>query len=177
MLLKLKLLLNIIRYYAFGGVNYAKSLGVVIGSNCRVYTRKFGSEPFLITIGNSVTITQGVSFITHDGSTWLVRDSENKRYYHYAPISVGNRVFIGANATILPGVDIGDDVIIAAGSVVNKSIVSNSVVAGVPAKQISTFESYQLKTQELFVHHDEIFHISDYKERVLHAIELEKNKK
>ncbi len=53
-----------------------------------------------------------------------------------APIIIGKRCWIGANAVILPGVNLGDGVIVAAGSVVNKSFPSDSVLAGVPAKLI-----------------------------------------
>lgn len=51
-----------------------------------------------------------------------------------APIKIGNKVWIGSNATILPGVTVGDGAIIAAGAVVTKDVDSMSIVAGVPAK-------------------------------------------
>ena len=51
------------------GVEYALYKGVKIGDNCRIYTRSFGSEPWMISIGNKVTITSGVILLTHDGST------------------------------------------------------------------------------------------------------------
>ncbi len=83
-----------------------------------------------MTIGNRVTITRGVEFITHDGSLWLYADKHGRRYA-YAPIEIGNDVFIGLNAMIMPGVKIGSRVIVAAGALVSKSVPSNSVVAGV----------------------------------------------
>lgn len=55
-------------------IAYAKYKGVEVGNNCRLYISDFGSEPFLITIGDNVTITAGVKILTHDGSAWLVRD-------------------------------------------------------------------------------------------------------
>lgn len=51
-----------------------------------------------------------------------------------APVVIGNRVWIGSNATILPGVTIGDNAIVAAGAVVTKDVPPDTVVAGVPAK-------------------------------------------
>ena len=48
-------------------IKYAKKAGVVIGEKCKFYSANFGSEPWLITIGNHVEITGGVQFITHDG--------------------------------------------------------------------------------------------------------------
>ena len=57
-----------------------------------------------------------------------------------SPIRIGNDVWIGSNCTILPGVTIGNNVVVAAGSVVSKDIPDNSVVAGVPAKIIKNIE-------------------------------------
>ena len=62
-----------------GCEGYAKKIGVKIGKNCRIYISQFGTEPFLIEIGNNVTITSGVKIITHDGSTWLINDEILRR--------------------------------------------------------------------------------------------------
>ena len=61
-----------------------------------------------------------------------------KKLANSKPVVIGNDVWIGGNCTILPGVTIGNNVIIAAGSVVTKDIADNTVVAGVPAKPIKT---------------------------------------
>ena len=118
---------------------YARILGVTIGKDCRILTRHFGSEPFLIEIGNRVTLSRDVSFFNHDGSTWLIRDDHGRRQ-RFGRIRVGNEVFIGACSIILPGVDIGDRVVIGAGTVVARSVPSGSVVAGNPAKIIGAFD-------------------------------------
>lgn len=126
----------------------AKKIGVKIGENCRflnVTSSTFGSEPYLISIGNHVTITRGVSFITHDGGVWVFRNEE-KSIDVFGKIKVGNNVFIGLNSLILPGVTIGDNVVIAAGSVITKNIESNSVVGGNPARKIRTIEEYRKKS-------------------------------
>lgn len=60
-------------------------------------------------------------------------------------IILGNNVFVGSNTTLLYDVKIGDNVIIGAGSLVNKNIPSNSVAAGVPCKVIGSFEDYKTK--------------------------------
>lgn len=52
------------------------------------------------------------------------------------PITIGNRVWIGGNSVVLPGITIGDDVIVAAGSVVTKDVPSNWIVGGNPARKI-----------------------------------------
>jgi len=126
----------------FGGVSSARAAGAKVGEGCRIYINDFGSEPFLITIGNNVTITAGVKLITHDGSLSLVRDAQGRRFY-YAPIQIGDDVFIGVNSIILPGVTIGREVVVAAGSVVTKDIPSGVVVAGTPAKKIMSFSSWR----------------------------------
>jgi len=125
-----------------GGTRAARHLGVQVGEDCRIYTRNFGSEPWLVRIGHRVTITAGVEFITHDGSLWLMRDEQGRRY-RFAPIEIGDDVFIGVNAILLPGVRVGNRVVIAAGSVVTKSVPSGVVVAGNPARIIKTFDEYR----------------------------------
>jgi acetyltransferase-like isoleucine patch superfamily enzyme len=125
-----------------GDVYAARDMGVKVGEGCRIYSLSFGAEPWLISMGDRVTITSGVQFINHDGSTWLLRDEKGRRY-RCAPIEIGSDVFIGASSIILPGVRIGNRVIIAAGSVVNRSIPDNCVVGGVPAKFIGTFDEFE----------------------------------
>ncbi len=115
------------------------------GENCYFATYNFGTEPELIEFGSNVVVATSVRFITHDMSgnmlsTMLFGDPN--RISFRAPIKIGSNVFIGAGVTILPGVTIGNNVIVGAASVVTKDIPSNSVVAGVPAKQISTFAQF-----------------------------------
>lgn len=121
---------------------YAKKIGVRIGKNFHAYGQVFyGSEPWIITIGDNVSLTNNVTFVTHDGGTIVLRkkipDLEITK-----PITIGSNVFIGINTIIMPGVNIGDNVIVGAGSVVTKSLSSNAVYAGNPAKFIKTLDSY-----------------------------------
>ena len=85
----------------------------------------------LITIGDGSTITRGVSILVHDASS-------NRRIgmTYVAPVNIGKRVFVGYNSVILPGVSVGDDAVIGAGSVVTKDVAAGTVVAGVPAVKI-----------------------------------------
>lgn len=106
----------------------------------------FGSEPYLITFERDVRLSANVTFVTHDGGTWAFRDKP--RYtdvIKYGRIYVGERTFIGCNVTILPGVKIGKRCVIGAGSVVTRDVPDETVVAGVPAKQIMTTEEYAEK--------------------------------
>ena len=118
-----------------------RTLGVRVGEGSRIYTRSFSGEPWLVSIGDRVGVAAGVQFVTHDGSAWLLQDERGRRY-RYARITVGNDVMIGANAIILPGVRIGNRVVVAAGSVVNRSIPDNCVVGGVPARFLKTFDEF-----------------------------------
>jgi acetyltransferase-like isoleucine patch superfamily enzyme len=80
----------------------------------------------LISIGNNVTITSGVVLLTHDGFLWLMNDEKVRRYM-YRRVSIGNNVIIGVNCIIMLGVKIEDNIIIAAGSIVTKSVPSRGV--------------------------------------------------
>ncbi|TAL17298.1 acyltransferase [bacterium] len=128
-------------------VKYARSIGVRVGENCRLLGVEFGSEPFLITIGDRVTITNGTRFITHDGGVWVFR-GKHPDMDVFGPITVGNNVFIGVNSIILPGVTIGDNAVVGAGSVVAKDVPPNTVVAGVPARQVRTLDEYYEKAMK-----------------------------
>lgn len=114
----------------------------------------WSTEPWIITLGSNVHITDGVKFITHDGGTLLFRscipDLEITK-----PIVVGDNVYIGNNAIILPGVTIGSNVVIGAGAIVSRDIPDNSVAVGVPARVIKTTDEYleKLKQESLHLGH------------------------
>lgn len=127
-----------LRFWAFGGSSAGRYRGVSIGSDCRIYTCSFGSEPWLIRIGNWVTVTRGVQLLTHDGPTCLATGEKGRRY-HYAPIEIGDDVFIGIRAILMPGVRVGDRCVIGAGAVVTRSVPSGCIVAGSPARIVGRF--------------------------------------
>lgn len=118
-----------------------------MGKDCRLIgSPDWGSEPYLIKIGNHTEISCDVSFITHDGTTWVFRNQDRyKDIVRFGKIEIGVNCFIGARSTILPGVCIGDNSIIAAGALVNKSVPSGEIWGGVPAKFISKTEVYAEK--------------------------------
>ena len=127
--------------FTLTGTGYARSKGVKVGKHTRVLTSTLGSEPWLIEIGDHSTIASRVRILTHDGASSLVTDAKGRRYAFYKT-KIGNRVMIGANSIIMPGVNIEDNVIVAAGSVVTKSVPSGYIVGGNPAKIIGNYESY-----------------------------------
>lgn len=129
-------------------VDWSRHIGVRIGSECRligINSGTFGSEPYLVTLGDHVTVTEGVRFVTHDGGVWVLRP-EYPNIDVFGPIRVGNNVFIGTASILLPGVTIGDDVVVGAGSVVNRNVPSGSVAVGVPARVVSSMEEYRGKS-------------------------------
>lgn len=134
-----------IYYYYLKKTNtlyYAKKIGVKMGKNNHLYGDiLWGSEPWLITLGDNVYITNGCKFITHDGGTLILRKYIPDLELTF-PIVVKNDVYIGMNTIILPGVTIGNNCIIGAGSVVTKDVPDNSVYAGIPAKFIKTTVQY-----------------------------------
>ena len=121
-------------------VAYARSLGVRIGEDCRLIGVDFGSEPYLVTLGDHVSAT-GTQFVTHDGGAWVFRDRRPDGDL-IAPITVGSNVFLGSGTKVLPGVSIGDDVVVGAGAVVTRDIPSNCVAAGIPAKPVRSLDEY-----------------------------------
>lgn len=114
-----------------------------IGDHCMVMFRKIPLYPKLISLGNNVWIASGVSLIPHDAIHHMLNycvEGENFKE-HIGCIDIKDNVFIGANSTILPNVTIGPNTIVAAGTLVNKSI-REGVYAGVPAKHICSFEDF-----------------------------------
>lgn len=136
---------------------YMKKNGIFhsIGERVMITSRKIPLYSKLISIGNNVWMASGVEFIAHDVTHYMLNGMKDGTKYteKIGCIEVGNNVFIGAGVKILYDVKIGDNVIIAAGAIVNKDVPSNSVVGGVPAKVICSFEDYLSKRREFTVEH------------------------
>ena len=133
-------------------IKYARHIGVNMGSNPHFYGPiSWGSEPWLITLGDNVHITGECKFINHDGGTLIFRDKVPNLEIT-KPITIGSNVYVGEETMILPGVHIGNNVVIGARSVVTKDIPDNSVAVGVPCRVIKTTEEYFEKLQRESLH-------------------------
>ena len=136
-----KRLFDKIRKIFMSPERYAQYIGVNIGENNYVPDKDtWSSEPYLIAVGNNCQITRGVRILTHGGGQ-VMRDVYPD-YDGFGKVKIGSYVYIGNNALIMPGVTIGDNSLIAAGSGVTKSIPARVVVAGVPARIVCTIEEY-----------------------------------
>ncbi len=130
-------------FYCDYGIRTEIGDNVYIGMNC---TFVDGHE---ITIGNNTLIASGVQICTATHpvkagerivANWSPEMKRNCYHTYAKPVRIGNHCWIGANATILPGVTIGDNTTIAAGSVVTKDIPANVLAVGVPCKVIRTLD-------------------------------------
>lgn len=111
---------------------------IIIGSSFSLnkYSRIVSHE--LITIGDNVIIAQFVSILDHDHKYKRIDNQLRFEGYKTQPITIGNNVWIGDKVTICKGVNIGNNVIIAANSVVTHNIEDNCVAAGSPCKMIKS---------------------------------------
>lgn len=137
--------LNYDKYLKKIGVNFTEGTVHIFG---RV---EWQTEPWIITLGKNVYITDGVKFITHDGSTLIYRqytpDLEITK-----PIVIGDNVFIGNNVILLPGVTVGNNVVIGAGAVVSRNIPDNSLAVGVPARVVKSSDEFYEKLKKESIH-------------------------
>lgn len=121
-------------------------LGMKIGENCSIQPGVVFdySHCWLIKIGNNVTIAPQAYLLAHDASTKTLIN-----YTKIGSVTIEDNVFIGARALIMPGVTIEKNSIVAAGSIVTKSIPAGSIVAGNPAKVIANVADYMVKIHKL----------------------------
>lgn len=134
---------NIYIRYFWSDTKIARHKGVKIGKGSIVTGVSFGSEPYLISIGENVRITDGTKIFTHGGARVLRNKYPDLDFF--GKVYIGDNVYIGNNCLIMPGVSIGSNVIVGAGSVVTKSIPDNVVVGGNPAKILSSLNDFEVK--------------------------------
>lgn len=119
-------------------LNDGSNSNICIGNNCRINGAYIHAQDN-IRIGNNCVIAAGVNIIdsngheTYSGNRTIGRDIPKK-------VSIGNNVWIGINAIVLKGTNIGDNSIVAAGSVVKGDFPSNCIISGNPAKIVKKFK-------------------------------------
>ena len=127
--------------------------GITIGEGCRIYTNIRSNEPSMIQIGNHVTVSSGVAFVTHDNSILKVLDPMTDVV---GKITVGDYCFVGQNSILMLGVTLGERCIVGAGAVVTHSFPPHSVIAGNPARKICTTEEMAEKYKDYAIDFSEI---------------------
>lgn len=142
-------ILNYYRRTFWPAEKYARHLGVKIGENCLISTIKFPSEAYLVEIGDYCRIANDVMFFTH-GGLWSQRH-KNGALDYFGKIKIGNYTYIGDGAKIMPGVTIGNDVIVGAGSIVTKSIPDGVIAAGNPARIVGETDKFVEKIKKISV--------------------------
>lgn len=130
-------------------VDRLRSCGIRVGDGVRFrypsHTLIDTTRPCLVEIGNNVDINDNFTILTHDFGTFVFRECYHDFVNSSGKVTIGSNIVFGRDVTILKGVSIGDNCIIGLGSVVSKSIPSDSVAVGVPAKVICSLEDYYKK--------------------------------
>ena len=111
-------------------INVVRGKKVKIGRNCSILNNVLFMAAGGVTIGDGVMIAANAQLITNN------HDEHERWKLICAPIEIKRNAWVGAGATILPGVTVGENAIVAAGAVVTKDVPDNAVVAGIPAKVI-----------------------------------------
>jgi acetyltransferase-like isoleucine patch superfamily enzyme len=160
----MKIIKKFIRYIAFKygklnffyikickprGYEYAEYLKLhggfrSIGNNCSIHWYTNIPDPYLVSIGNNVQLSN-CSLFGHDGSIAMLNRAYNVNLDRVGKIDIKDNVYIGHGAIVLPGVTIGPNALVAAGSVVTTDVTEGSIVAGVPAKMIGNVDKLVAK--------------------------------
>jgi acetyltransferase-like isoleucine patch superfamily enzyme len=122
-----------------------------IGSDCRINTDVYVTDPAYVRLGNNVTLAT-CALIGHDASIGVIGRVTGKKLDAVGKIDIRDNVFVGYGAILLPGITVGPNAIVAAGAIVTKDVPPNTIVAGVPAKPVGSFdnlaERLEAKTNE-----------------------------
>ncbi|HXY53912.1 MAG TPA: acyltransferase [Nitrospirota bacterium] len=131
--------ISFINFYKDGFSNFIAGDNVFIGAETMIDIA--GN----VTIGHNTTLAERVLILTHTNVGYNDHPLKEILQDKYAQVSIGDGVFIGAGALIMPGVTIGDKSVVGAMSLVLKDVAPGAVVAGVPAKVIGNIEDYKQK--------------------------------
>jgi len=132
------------RFCSPGGLEWAKMLRergdfYAMGEHCYIEPSAQITDHAYIRLGNNVRIT-ACCMMGHEGTVNMINRALGLRLDGVGKIDIRDNVFIGYGAIILPGVTIGPNAIVSAGSVVRADVAEGDVVAGVPAKRVGRFQ-------------------------------------
>ncbi len=130
-----------------GGVRIGRRTYCIAPKTVQIDT----TRPELLEIGEHVFIHKGTIILTHDWASWCFVEKYNEFIPAHSKVKIGNNVWFGENVTVMPGVTIGNNVIVGIGSIVTKSIPANSVAVGIPARVVCTIDEYFEKRKAKYV--------------------------
>jgi maltose O-acetyltransferase len=132
------------RWFRRGSAEGLRRRGLTAGRNLNIMRGAYvdPSHCWHITIGDDVTIARNAIVLAHDAST-----NARMSLTRIGKVDIGDRVFIGASAIVLPGVRIGSDVVVGAGTVVTTDIPDGVVAAGNPARVIAKLDEWMARRE------------------------------
>ncbi len=143
-----------LKFFVASGFEYARYLKDKNrlhsqGDDCFISKSAGLPDPYLLSLGSNVWITDGCKLLGHDAAVIMVNVKEKSHLDCVGPIVIGDNCFLGNDVVVLPNTRIGSNTIIGAGSLVNKDVPGDSVWGGSPARHIATYQEYHEKMKRL----------------------------